>query len=434
MQDIWNFEQLLGLSPDHFTIRSGRGNAKQNKWLSLGKNEHLVWGEFDNKHRPPYQVALDFTHMQFSCNCTSRKFPCHHIIGLHLLWHYSSELFEDGSVPAWVRLYQTRFLQQWHRNTQLSTALISVEALDSLKNGLNELERWLHDLIQNGLAALPDKQKAYWTTIANRMADIQAMTLSHQLLELSNIGQSQADWPESYLKRLSPLALLVAGFKRFEKQSLQVQADLITATGRPLPMFSNGRSPLYDQWLVLGHRSETVSQQQHLVTWLWGLNHECVAQMTQIIKGKHPSGVRYITGSVLGAELQYRVSATPLGAQFVTKPTIRKAPDAQLGNPLILNAIQLYTNAKVKNPWLQRYPLILKEMTPLFENGRWTILDSQNYSLPLPPKFNYGWHLQALASSQAVSIFGIWDGCLFEPISAYLDHSWVDLHTFRGIK
>ena len=434
MQNDWTFEQLLGLSPDHFTIRSGQGNAKQNKWKSIGQKGDLVWGEFDNNTRPPFQTCLLLKHMYFSCNCTSRKFPCQHIVGLHLLWHSAPHLFEEQAVPKWVRLSQTRFLQQWHQQSKPNKRLISKPALQELQKGLSELERWLHDLIQNGLATLPEKKKGYWETIANRMADAQALNLTHQLHELMTFGQAQPDWPEHYLRQLGSMALLITSFKRFDQQPLNVQADLVGATGRPLPHLYNGRPALHDRWLVLGHASETIGSHQKQHTWVWGLKHNQPAQLSQTIRGKHPIGIRYMTGSILTAELKYAAGTWPLNAKLITKPTISQAASTDIGEPSILTAVQTYTSAKTKNPWLQRLPLLLKKAAPVHENGRWSLVDEQQYALPLPQKFNYSWHLKALYSGQPLTLFGLWDGTLFAPLSAKVAENWVDLHTFRGIK
>ena len=133
-------------------------------------------------------------------------------------------------------------------------------------------------------------------------------------------------------------------------------------------------------------------------------------------------------------ELQFFPSSIPLSAQFKEKPVVRKAPIAQIGSNSIVDSIANYKKAKSHNPWLRRHPLILREITPVFENDLWHLIDGDNYSLPIPKKFNYGWHLAALASDGALAIFGLWNGTVYEPISILIDSVWRDLHTFRGIK
>ncbi|MEM7336645.1 MAG: hypothetical protein AAF490_31490 [Chloroflexota bacterium] len=434
MEKLWNFEQLLGLSPDHFTIRSGQGNAKKERWLTLGNDQHLVWGEFNNKGRAPFLVLLNLNEMQFSCNCSSKKFPCQHMVGLHLLWYESADLFTNQPLPKWARAYQTRNLQRWHRSQLASNELISSNNLRLLQNGLSELERWLHDLVQNGIATLTDRKKEYWVTIANRMADIQAMALSQQLTDLSKLGQSKPDWPETYLKRISPLAIMLESFKRFEQQSENAQADLLTALGRPFPLSKNGRLPKFDQWLVLGHLHESIGQQQQSSTWLWGLNHNQPAQVVQLHRGRHPVGTRFITGTILSGQLKFLSGSYPLTAQFVDKPVIKKGAQAQIGTTQINPSLDRFKAAKTQNPWLDRFPMVFRELIPVLDNSRWFLLDDENYCLPLPKKFHYGWHLAALASDGGLTTFGLWDGTQFEPLSIQVNHVWIDLHTLRGIK
>lgn len=433
MQNNWTTDQVLGLSPDHFTIRSGRGNAKPAVWKSLGTNNALVWGLFDNKKRPPFEVCLLLNHMYFSCTCSSRKFPCPHIIGLYLLWQESPTLISQKPVPKWVRASQTRYLQMWHQQLEPSQR-IDKETLAELHQGISDLERWLTDLMQDGIAGLPEKPKIFWETIANRLADVQAMALVKQLLDLIQIGQSKPDWPEHYLRRLSPLALLITSFKRFDEQTPTRQADLLGAIGRPFPLQYNGGSAAHDQWLVLGHHHESVGQHQQMFSWLYGLDQKRLACLTQTIRGKHPASIKYLTGSTLSSEFQFALSEYPLQGHFVSQPIIRPTPTHQIGATSILTAVQQFSHARSKNPWLPTFPLLLRGCLPLWENGRWVIIDQDQIALSLPHKFNYGWHLQALSCGNPLSLFGLWDGQTFQPLSVKIDGRWVDLHTFRGIK
>lgn len=428
----WTFEQLLGLSPDHFTIRSGYGNATPQKWRFLGAEQEVVWGLFDNKKRPPFQVALLLDEMYFSCTCLSRRFPCQHIIGLLLMYSQSADRFKKDSFPPWLRERQHQAASVW--NQPNPAKLVDVDTLGELRNGLSELEKWLHDLIQNGLATLPDKKKAYFETIATRMWDIQALTLTSKLLELANIDKTQPDWPKQYLRQLGPLALLIQGFKKFESQPPPVQADLLAATGRPLPLYSSHAATHHDQWLVLGQLSETSASHQKLVTWVWGIENSKVARLEQSINGKHPAGVCYITGSLLRGAVQFGESAWPLRAQFVEKPLLQVDPLPPIGEASFRNAVGQYATAKRHNPWIEQFPLVLSACLPIQENGRWLILDQQQNILPLVPSFNYGWHLAALSGGQPIGIFGMWNGRILDPLSVLVDAQWIDLHTYWGVK
>lgn len=432
MSQNWTFTQLLGLSPDHFTIRSGIGNAKREKWLTLGEANGRIWGAFDNGKRPSFHVSILMEQMHFSCTCLSRKFPCQHIIGLLLL---STQTQFDSSIPPqWVKNHEADARRQQLKAERLPKQLFKPADLLILQQGLGELERWLHDLMQDGLATLAEKKKPYFDTIANRMWDMQAVTLSSKLQAVATIDKSNPEWPKLCLQQLGPLALLIEGFKRFEQQSVPIQADLLAATGRPFPLYSNGSSPIEDQWLVLGHFAEIVGKAQILTIWLRGQSSTRVAQIEQLVTSKHPNGVSYVTGATLQGSLLFGESAFPVRAKFIDLPTISDVPTPSTGSTTIRNALYDYTSAKAKNPWLSRFPLTLKTAVPLHENGRWFLSDSENNVLPITETFNYGWHLMALASGQPLGLFGLWDGVAFDPLTAHIEQNWVDLHTFWGVK
>ncbi|MBW4639863.1 MAG: SWIM zinc finger family protein [Gloeocapsa sp. UFS-A4-WI-NPMV-4B04] len=77
--------QILALAPDASSAKNGKTLATLRKWVSLGQNEQVIWGECQGSGKTPYQTQIDLTEIAFKCSCPSRKFPCKHGLGLLLL-------------------------------------------------------------------------------------------------------------------------------------------------------------------------------------------------------------------------------------------------------------------------------------------------------------------------------------------------------------
>ena len=54
----WTTEQILGLAPDQFTLRAGRGIADPHKWLALYQEGTTFWGIFPNGNKKAVETAV----------------------------------------------------------------------------------------------------------------------------------------------------------------------------------------------------------------------------------------------------------------------------------------------------------------------------------------------------------------------------------------
>src|SRR5262249_13129051 len=163
-----NADQILALAPDAGSAKAGQGLSSRRKWLALGRSDRAAWGECQGSARDPYRTQIDLAEPAFRCSCPSRKFPCKHGLGLFLLLPSEPAAFEQGAPPPWVAEWLNRRDQSAAQRD--AKPVPAPSAVDPQKKrvaaqaktaaaretkvaaGVEELGRWLSDLIRQGLA------------------------------------------------------------------------------------------------------------------------------------------------------------------------------------------------------------------------------------------------------------------------------------------
>ena len=457
-------EQILGLAPNYYHIKSSRGMASVEKWQLLARTADAAWGEFIIRNKSPIRAAVDLAHLTFSCTCRGRRFPCTHALALTLLLQEQPDSFDLLPSPEW--------LQEWlaahpageyppgehPADNRLSTHEIATQIQkrqQSVERGLQELKLWLHDLVRGGFAQARTKPPTYWNNMANRLVDAQAGEVARAVKRLPIIFKSGPNWPEELLTAIGKLYLLIQGYEHFSTLDLQTQADLRGAVGwypRRSTVDALGQS-CRDRWFILGKRLEEQRKQKIQRIWLWGRESNRPALLVNVTYNKEPIDTSLLPGTFIDAELRFFPSKSPLRAQLVHQDTAQETTAS--GNPMdgnrsIRAAMAAYAQALSANPWIQQYPLVLNAVQIHRQThptgNRWFVQDDDGYLLPLPPKFLHGWHLASLAKgaqregAAALSLFGEWDGKTLTPLSIWThgrnqgNDRFFELHLLRGLK
>ena len=119
--------------------------------------------------------------------------------------------------------------------------------------GLDDLERWMCDLIRHGLGQLSGTP-AWQEEAAARMVDAQLPGIAARLRNLQGVTSSGEDWPGVVLAQFGQLQLLIDAFRHLDALSPEEQADVRAALGLSPDkdeVLATGER-LSDLWLVLG--------------------------------------------------------------------------------------------------------------------------------------------------------------------------------------
>ncbi len=203
----WTTEQVVALAPDEASVKAARGLTHPGKWATLGQNDHALWGECRGSGSQPYQVGVEASEPAFKCTCPSRKFPCKHALGLLLLVASQPNALPAGEPPAWLSEWLAKREQTAQRKVARPTDTDldpeqqakraaakdkrGAERQRKVEAGLEELERWLRDLVRQGLAHAQKQPARYWDAMAARLVDAQAPGLARWL---RRDGQHSRQW------------------------------------------------------------------------------------------------------------------------------------------------------------------------------------------------------------------------------------------------
>ncbi|HZQ35800.1 MAG TPA: SWIM zinc finger family protein, partial [Dehalococcoidia bacterium] len=285
--------------------------------------------------------------------------------------------------------------------------------------GVEELQRWLEDLLRLGLAAAARQPARFWEGTAARLVDAQAPGLARLVRDLAIVPFAGAGWEERMLAALGRIQLLLDAFQRLDTLPEPVQADVIATIGlSPRQEAVLAGTPVGDCWQVLGERTEAEGRLRVRRTWLHGQGSGRDAlllafwpQHTAATAGPQP-------GTAFQAELCFYPGNWPLravvrGAAGAAGPFARIAGHATIGV-----ALETWTRALAHNPWLGQAPLALAGVVPSRRSDGWFVDDGEGRALPLAPGFTAGWRLLALSGGRPIGVFGEWDGRWLLPLGA----------------
>lgn len=415
-----------------------KGLALPHIWVLLGQNEQAIWGECQGRGKTPYQTQIDLSELAFKCSCPSRKFPCKHGLGLFLLSAEQPTAFTQDTPPSWVTQWinsRNEKRAKKEETTKESPPPVNTTAQAKraekreakVTDGVQELERWLKDLVRQGLAAAQGQPYSFWDGIAARMVDAQAPGLARQLRDMGSIPASGASrWQERLLQRLSRLHLLIEGYKRLETLPPETQADIRTLIGWTQKEEELVTKPgVRDCWYVVGQRTEQEEQLKVQRSWLWGEKSGKTALILNFAYGSQPLDTSLVPGRCLDAELVFYASAYPVRAIVKTRYEVTTAVAGMPSNVSTSAVTEIYTNALARNPWIEQLVVAVQNVIPLRHENHWVVRDSADQLLPLAPWFDQGWQLMALSAGHPITLFGEWNGEFLHPLSVWAEGKFV---------
>ncbi|WP_282503783.1 hypothetical protein [Streptomyces rhizoryzae] len=298
--------------------------------------------------------------------------------------------------------------------------------LERIAAGATELEQRLEDLLHTGLSAALRTDgdgsgpggagsAGAWDETAARMVDAQAPGLAARARELGSVAGSGPDWPSRLLEGCALLHLLDQGFLDVERLPAALAATVRSRVGLTTEAADVLSGPdtvtVRDRWLVLAQRDGAEGPLTARRIYLRGERTGRMALHLSYGGPHRPLDVSLPPGVLLDAELAYYPGARPLRAALGA----RHAPAAPGPVPSgcgIDAALAAYGHALREDPWLDSWPVVLTDVTPLpgGPDGGWQLADADGESaLPLDRR-RLGraalWQLVSLSGGAPVTVFG----------------------------
>ncbi len=430
-------DQVLALAPDPASAKAGQGLASPRKWVSSATDGTLLWGECQGSGSTPYQTRVEVATVAYKCSCPSRKFPCKHVLGLMLL--HASGGIARGEPPDWMRAWVAERTAKAEKKTEaaakprepsgdpVANAAAAAKRAkareDRVAAGVADCELWLRDVVRLGLAHAQTQPSRYWYDRAARLVDAQCPGVARRVRALAWIVASGAGWEGRLLAALGEIALLCAAYARLNELSEGLRADVRRHVGwnqTQEEIIARAFDVVDDTWAVTGVRVEEDERLTVRRTWLRGERSERDALIVQFAPAGAPIADPLVPGVDVDAKLVYLESASPLRALVTDRGGIDAAAKPPRASGFD-DALGAYARALAGDPWLERFPFVLRDVTPLRPGDAWFVRDADGRALPLARNLREPFALHALAGGHPVTLAGEWDGRALLPLSAWSD-------------
>lgn len=431
----WTVEQVLSLAPDDASRKAGNKLASAGHWSGTGCDASgAVWGLCKGSGSKPYQTVVDTTGPAYKCSCPSRKFPCKHALGLLLLRASGDGQVRQGEPADWAsqwlegRRGRAEARQAAAANGESAPGPADTAAArkraerraERAASGALELEQRLTDLLRGGLATADRAGYTLWEETAARMVDAQAPGLAGRVRELGAIPGSGPGWPVRLLEECSLLHLLDTAWLGRERLPEPLAATVRSRVGLPV---SAGGPPVRDHWLVLAQYDTADGRLTTRRIWLYGRESGRTALLLSFGAAGRTPELALPVGVTIDAELTPYPGGglrADLGRRFATPVPVPGTPPP--GGPAEA-ALAAYGEALRGDPWLDGWPVTLRDVIPVPSGGGWQLADAKGTdALPLAPAAlsRQGlWKLVALSGGAPVTVFGELGHRGFDPFTAW---------------
>lgn len=417
-------DAVLAVAPDEAAAVAGRKLAFPAHWQSLGRTGGAIWGEC--RGSTLYRVLVNAADLSARCSCPSRKLPCKHSLALLLLAAGDAAIAESDP-PFWVAGWLARRVGTAKQTTGTDGARPTAgddshrKRIDQrahlVRQGLDALDRFMGDLMRNGLAGLDAHSTAVWHEQGARLVDAKAPALASRVRRLAAIPGSGPDWPERLLDALGRISLLLQAYRHLERLDPLLQEDVRALIGWSLKeaeVIDRGEQVI-DRWATVGRSVEEDERLRTLRSWLVGVTTGRPALVLQFAAGSAPFTDPLPLGSCLDAVLCFWPGAYPQRALIQDRLSAPFRFHGDLpGAPTIEGFLNGVAAALARQPWIERFPCILNDVTPIpAESDRWHVRDRDGKALPLA-RGEY-WTALALSGGAPLTLTGEWTGDRLRP-------------------
>ncbi|MEV4532993.1 DUF5691 domain-containing protein [Asanoa sp. NPDC049518] len=425
----WSPDKVLSLAPDQGAAKSGRGLITAAHWAGQGHFDDMLWGLCRGSGSRPYQVCVDLTGPAYRCTCPSRKIPCKHTLGLLLRWA-NGGVPEDASPPEWATEWQATRAQRVSTAARAprapgegladpaAAARRAQQRADRVEAGLIELDRWLTDQVEQGLAAAEQAGYRPFQTMAARLVDAQAPGIAGAVRRLGWVVGVGTNWADRLLGELALLRLLIVAHGRLAVLPPGLAATVRTRVGYPVATDDVLAEPeVRDRWEVLGRFDTADDRLTSRRTWLRGERSGRFALVLAFAAGGQTLPTDLEPGTVVDAGLCFYPAAVPRRALVKARyGEPEPAYTTPSGAVPVRAAVAEHARAVAAEPWRESTPMLLADVTPT-DDGH--LVDPAGDAVALHPDDHQPWWLIAAAGARPVVVAGEYGHTGFRPLAAW---------------
>jgi hypothetical protein len=293
----------------------------------------------------------------------------------------------------------------------------------SVLAGLDELDTWISDSLQAGLASFIPSAGERCRKIVQRLVDAKAPGLANMVerLPADVLSAPEPSRTDRLIERLALLHLVSSAYRHQDRLPDPVKADVRQMVGWPVTresLLADADAPrVRDRWMVVSTVVEVQADKlRRLETWLSrlgdgeGPRFAVLIDFVPVSLGK--AGNTYTIGEVFEAELAFFPSSAPLRAIIAAQsgPTTAggtwpRPPDDVAGGVARLNEILAL------RPWAGEMPFVAHGARIVASGAALWLTDAAG-SISLPVRADEDDLALPLVGIDGIDVFGRWDGHL----------------------
>jgi hypothetical protein len=462
--------KIEALAPDQAALDAARKLLKPATWPTLASDDcGLAWGEAQGSGATPYRVAISEIDAGYKCTCPSRKFPCKHALALMWLRAEGKIAFASGAPPQWVEDWLSRrrgpappaTAADVAPRASIAAAVPGEEAaaamdpkaearaaaqrernrLDreaTILAGLDELDLWLSDQVDRGMAAFVASAARACRQMAQRLVDAKASTLATRLDNLPSRLFSLAEPARPYaaVMELGVVHLIAEAYRRQDALDPPLREDARQMVGwsltRQALLADAGAIRAAGRWRVIATRTEAQPDRLRRVeTWLLregaggGPRFGLLMDFVPVSAGGASAG--FMIGEAFDAELAFYPSPVPLRGLIATQTSPSSVGGMQAPEAGLAAAWREYEQALAARPWLGDWPFLFKGARVRRHGDALFLTDPAETALALPIATEQAVSALPLAEAGPIDGMGLWDGWRLRLSQATAElGQWVD--------
>lgn len=417
-----DYEDIFRFAPDKNAFNRAKKQATTGLWRDLQSNGKITWGNSKSSGASYYKTCFEqkkAEKLKFYCNCPSRKKPCKHSLALALLLQDQSGAFRITElIPDWVKegLTQKKYqataaeLVEQEKSKAINKEKNRTQRLEMMRAGVQQLDLWLEDILQQGLARTEEQGSKIWEQLAARLTDAKLRGLGNRVLKIASFDNSPNKY-EEILSELSSIYLLGKGLQNAAKLPQSLTEDVLTNCG-----INYKREDLIEQttvkdtWLVVGQKEHTADERLYeRRTWLYGEKTKRTGLFLDFAFQTEKYKEEWQVGHIYEAEMIFHPSAYPI--RMFAKNHHRVDVPIEWKGYADMDSFSLHYAQKLSaNPWINRFPVFVKDVRPLLNGDKLCIIDKNKKQIPIKINEDATWKLIALSGGHPINVFGEWDG------------------------
>jgi hypothetical protein len=292
--------------------------------------------------------------------------------------------------------------------------------------GLEDLDTWLSDQVQQGMASFVAQTAQSCRTIAQRLVDAKAPGLAGRLDALPTRlftlpGPAR---PSAAIRELGQIYLISQVYRRAPNLPELLVEDARQAVGwsmtREALLHHSSTLRVDAKWLVFAVVSETQADRlRRIETWLWRQSGgaeapQCAVLMDFVPISGGTTAAGYLVGDHIDAALSFYPSTIPLRAQItsVRGGAEQRSEPFDLPDQRLSVSYANYQRLLAELPWLGTMPLAFRTAR-VRRSGEQLYLHDDESELSLPLHASQANHALPLAVFDQIDGIGLWNGYEF---------------------